>query len=115
MEPLNIKKRNVEALIQTAITKELMFKGWFVKDTHGNLYQSGFPDLFCCHTRYGHRWVEVKQPTGYRFTPAQLETFPKMCAHGSQVWVATTHEGIEELLMKPSNWHMYLLNQRGFA
>jgi len=76
------------------------------------MYQSGFPDLFCCHTRYGHRWLEVKKPVGYRFTPAQLETFPQLCAHGSGVWIATTHEGVEALLMKPYNWFIFLQNTR---
>lgn len=104
-----LKKPEIEWYIQQRIIKELKFKDWFVKETHGNAFQSGFPDLFCCHTRYGHRWVEVKRPVGYKFTPAQIETFPKLCAAGSKVWVATTEEGIEDLLMKPSNWHLYLI------
>lgn len=113
MDQLKLKKRNVEALIQEAVIKELRYRLWFVKETHGNMYSSGFPDLFCCHTRYGHRWVDCKDPKrghgSSLFTPAQLETFPLLCAAGSKVWIATSHEGIEELLMRPSNWHMFLL------
>jgi len=112
MEPKLITTRDAEAKIQISIIKELRFRNWFVKETHGNMYQSGFPDLFCCHTRYGHRWLEVKKPVGYRFTPAQLETFPQLCAHGSGVWIATTHEGVEALLMKPYNWFIFLQNTR---
>ena len=112
MNPRNIGRENEEAKIQRAIIMELRMNCWFVKETHGNLYQSGLPDLFCCHTRYGHRWCEVKKPVGYAFTPAQLETFPLMCAHGSGVWVATSHIGIQELFMRPFNWFVYLQNAR---
>lgn len=112
MDPLIIKSRDEEWQIQQNIIKELTRLGWYVKSTHGNAYQSGFPDLFCCHYTYGHRWVEVKKPKGYKFTAAQLQDFPKFCEHGSKIWVATTHVGIQRLLMEPSNWHNFLLNIR---
>lgn len=98
-----------EAIVQDAITAMLRVKGWFVKPTHGNMFQSGFPDLFCTHTRYGQRWVEVKLPVGSKFTAAQLEDFPKICANGSGVWIliaATEHE-YGKLFEKP-NWYLYL-------
>jgi hypothetical protein len=115
VEPKSINTRDAEAIIQTAIIARLKVLDWYVKDTHGNMYQSGFPDLFCCHTKYGHRWVEVKCPhrSGTSaFTPAQLQEFPKLCAHGSGVWVATTHVDIEKLLMGPYNWWQVLANIR---
>lgn len=112
MNPKPIKTYDEEYHIQQAIIRELTLKGWLVKSTHGNAYQSGFPDLFCTHARYGMRWLEVKKPKGYQFTAAQLEWFPKFCAFGAKVWIATTHIGVEELLMRPSNWHMFLLNVR---
>lgn len=112
MEPLKINTRDEEWHIQQAIIKELTLKQWYVKSTHGNAYQSGFPDLFCTHFSYGMRWLEVKKPKGYSFTAAQLECFPKFCAYGSKIWVATSHIGVEELLMKPSNWHFFLMNVR---
>ena len=108
MNPRSLNTRDEEAKIQAAIIKELRNLNWFVKETHGNMYQSGFPDLFCSHTRYGHRWLEVKKPVGYVFTPAQLETFPQLCAHGSNVWIATTHVDVEAVLMRPPNWFMFL-------
>jgi hypothetical protein len=117
MEPLKMRGKNPEAIIQDAIIKELRFKMWFVKDTHGNMYQSGFPDLYCCHRRYGARWLEVKTPhrTGTSaFTPAQLETFPLLVASGAGVWVASSHEGVEEILMKPCNWWQVLQGTKGF-
>ena len=109
MDPKPIKTLRPEAQLQLDIIKMLRNYEWYVKPTHGNAYQSGFPDLFCSHTLYGHRWVEVKVTPYYKFTQAQLETFPKLCAHGSGVWilVAATRLEYDKLFKKP-NWHVYL-------
>ena len=89
----------------------LRYKGWFVKVTHGNMYQSGYPDLYAPHSTYGPRWIEVKKPNmkGSKFTPAQLADFPKFCANGSGVWVLTaaTKDEYEKLFQNP-NWVVYL-------
>ncbi len=88
-----------------------MLKGhdWFVKNTHGNEFQSGFPDLYCCHSRYGTRWVEVKRKEQYSFTPAQLEDFPKFSANGVGIWILTGYTNEQyKLLFGPANWHMFL-------
>lgn len=99
-----------ERQIQDAIKATLEERGWYCKDTHGNIFQYGFPDLYVCHKMYGARWIEVKNPKGYQFTPAQLKTFPMMQAHGCGVWVATDSrwETLEKLLFSPSNWWRYL-------
>jgi len=79
-------------------------------ETHGNMYQAGFPDLFACHSSFGQRWIEVKLPEmkGSRFTPAQLESFPKICAHGSGVWILTGDSEHEyDKLSKPANFWQY--------
>lgn len=87
----------------------LTLKGWYTKETHGNMYQSGLPDLFICHTRYGQRWVEIKNPLHYCFTPAQMDTFPKLCANGSGVWILVSDSEWEyNKLFGPINWHAYL-------
>lgn len=62
---------------------------------------------------YGARWVEVKLPgfKGSKFTPAQLEWFPKLCAFGAGVWVMTSpseYDPPKEVLFKPPNWSLYL-------
>ncbi len=112
MNPLKPqKKQKPETKIQNAIKEMLMIKGWHVMTTHGNMYQSGFPDLYACHSKYGARWIEVKVPgrTGDPFTPAQHEHFPKICANGSDVWVlvgATESEYAK--LRKRGNWYQYL-------
>jgi hypothetical protein len=114
MDPLKLTRRRrkgPEARIQDSIISYLEGLGWFVKETHGNMYQSGFPDLFCCHRRYGQRWVEVKLPNmeGSKFTKAQLADFPKICANGSGVWIMTAASKSEyDKLFKPPNWYHYL-------
>lgn len=100
-----------EKIIQEAIEKMLRGKGWYVMRSHGNMFQTGFPDNFACHSRYGQRWIEVKDPNrkGDVFTPAQHETFPKLSANGSGVWVlvADTESEYEKLFDRP-NWYQYL-------
>ena len=110
MEAFVPKTRNIERKIQNEIICMLRNKGWFVKETHGNMYQCGFPDLFATHHRYGSRWIEVKNPIKYAFTPAQLEEFPKFCVNGSHIWILTGANDVEyNKLFKQSNWHLYLL------
>jgi len=111
MKAKRFGRRGPEAKIQAALIDFLHMRGWHVMVTHGNMYQAGFPDLFCCHKMYGQRWVEVKKPgmKGSRFTPSQLEDFPKICANGSGVWVLTGALETEYAkLFKPPNWWTYV-------
>jgi len=105
-----------EAKVQKSIIEYLRNKEWLVMATHGNQYQHGFPDLFCTHTKYGPRWVEVKLPgmKGSKYTAAQLEYFPKLCANGSGVWVMTapTVAQYTMLVTEPPNWWQYLSTAR---
>lgn len=119
MEKLKTKnygKKGPEHKIQEAIIKMLRYKEWYVKVMVGNAYQFGIPDLWASHHRYGPRWIEVKLPgmKGSRFTAAQLEDFPKICANGSGVWVLTgaTEEEYRKLFRAP-NWHVYLNIMKG--
>jgi hypothetical protein len=110
--PFNAKRlgdSGPEAKVQKELSDYLKCRDWLVKPTHGNMYQTGFPDLFTGHTKYGIRWIEVKLPEmkGSRFTAAQLEWFPKFAAAG--VWVLTGGNDTEyKKLFGPPNWMMYL-------
>ncbi len=108
-EPLKLKTDGEEAIIQNAIIAELERLGWMVEVMHASALLKGIPDLFCAHWNYGHRWVEVKKPVGYKFTRAQLEKFPVFISHRSPIWIATSAVGIQQLLMEPSNyWHFHM-------
>jgi phosphoserine phosphatase len=83
-------------------------------ETHGNMYQRGFPDLYATHHRYGARWIEVKLPkmVGSKFTPAQLECFPKLRANGTRIWILTAATKEEyDKLFKPDNVMLYIMEQ----
>jgi hypothetical protein len=92
----------------------LLIKGWYCKETHGNMYQSGFPDIFACHSSYRQRWIEVKCPTGSRLEASQLECFPKLCANGSGVWILSAANDWEyNKLFGPPNWVEYIMHHKG--
>jgi hypothetical protein len=102
-------KKGPEAKIQDAIIKYMRQRDWFIRSTHGNQYQSGFPDLFAAKRRYGMRWIEVKNPASYKFTDAQLESFPQFSKNGVGIWImgeASDHEYAR--LFKAPNWAHYL-------
>jgi len=117
-------KKGPEAKLQDKWILYLRARGWYVKSTHGSLFQSGFPDLFCTHSTYGARWVELKVPwrKGDVFTSAQHIEFPKICANGSGIWVLTggidkdVHgakiavpiESEYRKLFSKYNWYQYL-------
>lgn len=97
-----------ERKIQNDLIDFLKIRDWYVMETHGNMYQRGFPDLFICHYKYGARWVEVKNAASYSFTPAQLECFPRI-SQGSGVWILVGATETEyNKLFGPANWHVYL-------
>lgn len=100
-----------EAKIVEELRNFLVVRGWFVVKMHGSQYQAGFPDLYCTHSHFGIRLVEVKDPKrGHDpFTPAQLELFPKLSANGSKIFVLTAaNEEQYKLLFGPENWYQFL-------
>jgi hypothetical protein len=97
-----------ESKIQKAIVKYLREREWFVKETHGNAFQSGFPDTFATHSKWLGRWVEIKYGYAFSFTPQQIIDFPKFQANGTQIYIlseATDEEYAK--LFKPSNFVEY--------
>lgn len=109
--PIKNMKKGPEAAIQDAILKFLRHRGWLCLETHGNMYMHGFPDIYATHSRYRARFIEVKNPESYSFTPAQLEFFPKFEANGTGIWIlGAATEAEYEKLFAPPNWHIYLIN-----
>lgn len=103
------RKSGPESKLQDEIVKFLEEREWLVLPTHGNAFQMGFPDLYCAHYTRGTRWVEVKIPDGYSFTPAQRQTFPKMQAKGVGIWIMCYADDYEyQKLFQPPNWHQFL-------
>jgi hypothetical protein len=97
-----------EAKIQEEVEDKLRLLKWYVISTHGNIYQHGLPDIYCGHLKYGTRWLEIKNPDGYSFTPSQMENFQLMSAAGIGIWIATSAIQVPDVLFAPPNWYTYL-------
>lgn len=69
------------------------------------MWQSGFPDLYAANKMFGQRWIEVKNPLAFSFTPAQQIDFPKFTAAGVGIWILMSADDSEIMkLFKPANW-----------
>lgn len=110
MRPIELPpKKGPEAKIQEEIVAYLRIRQWIVKETHGNMYQHGFPDIYAAHAKYGARWIEVKNPVAYSFTPGQLEFFPLLASANIGVWILVAATQDEYLkLWQPANYYEYL-------
>lgn len=116
--PQHHRNDGPEGKIQEEVEDMLRRYGWFVKRTHGNMFSVGWPDDYATHSMYGPRWIEIKNPDSYCFTPAQLDVFPKLCANGAGVWILTAATLDEyNKLMKKYNWEHYklLLAMKGLS
>jgi len=97
-----------EWCIQQALIAFLKARGWHVEHTHGNLYQTGFPDLYVMHEKWGTRWIDCKQPKKYTFTKAQRLKWPLWAAKGTGIWILTAASQEEyDKLFRPPNWRGY--------
>jgi len=94
--------------IQRDVIRYLTIRGWHVERTHGNLYQTGFPDLYAAHPKWGTRWIDVKQPKRYSFTRDQKRKWPVWESFGIGIWILTAASQEEyNKLFKPPNWRAY--------
>jgi len=109
---LKVAGKGPERDIQTGIVEALQAEGWFVLETYGSLYQSGFPDVYACKKGEGVRWIEVKNEKSYKFTGRQLEIFPRMMAEGVGIWILTDPNQLSRL-QEPPNWMHYLKSENG--
>lgn len=105
-------KRGPEHGVRERIVKMLELRGWFVKVTHGSMYQEGFPDIYATHAKHGPRWIEVKLPNmdGSRWTKAQMRDFPLFSSNGTPIWILTGDSEHEyRKLFEPENFLEYFL------
>jgi hypothetical protein len=97
-----------EWYIQRDVIQFLKARGWNVEHTHGNLFQTGFPDLYVAHKKWGTRWIDCKQPKKYSFTRDQRRKWPVWEAYGIGIWILTAATQAEyDKLFKPPNWRGY--------
>ena len=97
-----------EWYIRRALIEFLSAHRLWVEVTHGSRFQTGLPDLFITHATHGQRWIDVKNPGRYTFTPAQRHKWPLWEKHGAGIWILTAANEPEYLkLFGPPNWRDY--------
>lgn len=101
-----------EDIIRDALVAFLKVRNWYVKILHGNAFQSGVPDLYATHLKFGGRFIEVKVPGKLRWEPSQILDFPLLVANGTGVWVLTaaTEEEYRKLFAKCNLHEMLMLS-----
>ena len=101
-------ERKLESRIQRELVEFLRARGWHVERMLADAFQNGIPDLYAFHREHGHRWIEVKRPSGYSFTRRQRQRFPQWDAAGIGIWILTAASESEyKRLFGPSNWRSY--------
>lgn len=108
MGSLRKPRHGPEWYIRRDLIAFLKARGWYIEITHGSLYQTGFPDLYAMHEKWGQRWIDCKQPKHYSFTKAQKIKWPLWEAKGTPIWILTaaTQEEYDKLFGAP-NWRDY--------
>ena len=101
-------KHGPEWHIQKRLKAFLATRNWLVQQTHGNLYQKGFPDLFIAHRKWGFRWIDCKVDGHYSFTKAQQKCWPLWDSYGIGIWILVEANQTEyDKLFAPPNWRDY--------
>jgi hypothetical protein len=97
-----------EWYIQQDLIEYLQARSWHVERLVGNAFQTGIPDLYVFHRKWGERWIDVKQPKHYSFTKAQKRKWPEWERAGIGIWILTaaTQEEYDKLF-GPPNWRQY--------
>lgn len=105
------KKHGPEFGIQGEVIRFLRERGWHVErlvggEVRGGAVQSGLPDIFACHKKFGIRFIEIKYEDSFRFTSAQKWKFPLLMANGCGIWILTeaSLEQYERLFKEPNLW-----------
>ena len=105
-----------EATLQKKIIAMLQDRGWFVRQTHGNAYQKGFPDLFAYNEDFMKapfgplRWIDTKVEGKHRYTKAQCIEWPEWEEGNVGIWIlmGATEEWYGKLFQHP-NFREYWL------
>jgi hypothetical protein len=108
MRRIRQPKHGPEWHIQQDLIRFLEARGWLVERLIGNAFQTGIPDLYCHHPKWGSRWIDVKQPGRYSFTKAQKRKWPKWERFGVGIWILTgATQQQYDLLFQAPNWRAY--------
>ena len=99
--------------IQKDVIRFLGARGWNVEHTHGNLYQTGFPDLLRCAQTMGHPLdrLQAAQAVIQLHEGRYKQKWPAWEAYGIGIWILTaaTQAEYDKLFAVPT----WCLNAKG--
>lgn len=100
--------------IQKKLIAYMRDRDWMVERLIGNALQTGIPDLYCRHRKWGERWIDVKNSERYSFTKAQRIKWPIWEHFNCGIWILTgaTQEEYAKLF-QPPNWRQYWKDSYG--
>ena len=98
------KRHGKEYFIQKDLIAYLKARGWLVERIIGNAFQSGLPDLYCFHPKWGERWIDVKNPFRSTFTKRQKQKWPIWQRFGVGIWIliGADQENYDKLFQPPN-------------
>lgn len=79
---------------------------WLCMKLGGGKFTVGWPDWYCYHERWGHRWVETKTIKG-KLRPSQITRFIRMSVAGDKIFVLTNEKDYMKLFREHDNWRMF--------
>lgn len=101
-------KHGPEWFIQRDLVAFLEAREWLVERMIGNAFQTGIPDLYAHHPKWGGRWIDVKNNGRYSFTKAQKRKWPLWESYGVGIWILTSaDQQAYDKLFGPPNWRNY--------
>jgi hypothetical protein len=101
-------KHGPEWFIQRDLVEFLEAREWLVERMIGNAFQTGIPDLYAHHPKWGSRWIDVKNAGKYSFTKAQKRKWPLWESYGVGIWILTSaDQHAYDKLFAPPNWRNY--------
>lgn len=81
-------------------------QGWLCMKLGASKFAPGWPDYYCYHQKYGHRWLEMKSQYE-KLTKAQKYRFDLMSRAGDKIFVCHSKEDYITLFEEIDNWRKY--------
>lgn len=109
-------RQNPEAKGSKVFIKYLESKGWYCAKLGGGKYTVGWPDYYCYHPHFHHRWLEMKAKGG-KLRSSQIARFKRLAAAGDKVYVIEVGDDKEKLSQYAilfadyDNWRVFIRNE----
>lgn len=112
-KPKKTVKSGPEATGAKRFIRHMVARGWTCMKIGGGKFTIGWPDYYCHHPYYGHRWVEAKKPGGL-LRESQIKRFTQLNKAGDHVFILRDERDYMKLFKKDKygklvdNWGDYL-------